>query len=114
MRALVVDDEINLANTIKRGLEVEGFNVDVCHDGEEGLWAATEQPYNIVILDLMLPKVNGSTSLTYFAREMFPVPHVIMPANRARSLHGKWTIDDCETRNHPEVRSRVCGGSETG
>ena len=59
MRALVVDDEVNLANTIKKGLEAEGFNVDVCHDGEEGLWAATEQPYDIIILDLMLPKLNG-------------------------------------------------------
>lgn len=59
MRILVVDDEINLALTIKHGLEVEGFTVDVAHDGEEALWAATEQAYDIVVLDLMLPKLNG-------------------------------------------------------
>ena len=59
MRILVVDDEVNLANAIKQGLEAEGFVVDVAHDGEEALWAATEQAYDIVVLDLMLPKLNG-------------------------------------------------------
>lgn len=59
MRILVVDDEVNLATTIKQGLEAEGFVVDVAYDGEEALWAATEQAYDIVVLDLMLPKLNG-------------------------------------------------------
>lgn len=59
MRVLVVDDEQNLAASIKRGLTAEGFVVDVVHDGEEALWAATEQPYDLVVLDLMLPKLNG-------------------------------------------------------
>lgn len=59
MRILVVEDEVNLARTIQQGLQVEGFTVDIVHDGEEGLWAATEQAYDLVILDLMLPKLNG-------------------------------------------------------
>lgn len=59
MRILVVDDEVNLATAIKQGLEAEGFVVDVAYDGEEALWAATEQAYDIVVLDLMLPKLNG-------------------------------------------------------
>lgn len=59
MRILVVDDEVNLATTIKQGLEAEGFVVDVAYDGEEALWAATEQAYDLVVLDLMLPKLNG-------------------------------------------------------
>jgi len=59
VRILVVDDEVNLATTIKQGLEAEGFVVDVAYDGEEALWAATEQAYDIVVLDLMLPKLNG-------------------------------------------------------
>jgi len=59
MRILVVDDEVNLAASLQRGLAAEGFNVDVAHDGEEALWAATEQAYDLVVLDLMLPKLNG-------------------------------------------------------
>lgn len=59
MRILVVEDEVNLARTIQQGLQDEGFSVDIVHDGEEGLWAATEQAYDLVILDLMLPKLNG-------------------------------------------------------
>lgn len=59
MKVLVVDDEVNLASSIKLGLTAEGFAVDVAHDGEEGLWAALEQNYDLIVLDLMLPKLNG-------------------------------------------------------
>lgn len=59
MRLLIVEDEVNLARTLKQGLEAEGFSVDLAHDGEEGLWAATEHAYDLVILDLMLPRLNG-------------------------------------------------------
>ncbi len=59
MRVLVVDDEINLAASIQRGLTAEGFVVDIVHDGESALWAATEQEYDVVVLDLMLPKLSG-------------------------------------------------------
>lgn len=59
MRILVVEDEVNLARTIQQGLQAEGFSVDVVHDGEDGLWAATEQAYDLVLLDLMLPKLSG-------------------------------------------------------
>ena len=66
MRILVVDDEVNLATSLQRGLAAEGFSVDVAHDGEEALWAATEQAYDIVVLDLMLPKLT--------VRVRFPSP----------------------------------------
>ncbi len=59
MRLLVVDDEVNLADALQRGLTAEGFSVDVAHDGEQGLWDATEQAYDLVVLDLMLPKLSG-------------------------------------------------------
>lgn len=59
MRVLVVDDEVRLAETVQRGLAAEGFVVDVVHDGEEALWAATENAYDVIVLDLMLPKLNG-------------------------------------------------------
>lgn len=59
MRVLVVDDEVALTRSLQRGLEAEGFAVDVAHDGEEGLWLARENDYDAILLDLMLPKING-------------------------------------------------------
>lgn len=59
MRILVVEDEKRLAATLKRGLESEGFSVDVGLDGREGGWLATENPYDAIVLDIMLPEVNG-------------------------------------------------------
>ncbi|MFI5085833.1 MAG: response regulator transcription factor [Actinomycetales bacterium] len=59
MRILLVEDEKLLAETVRRGLANEGFVVDVSHDGVSGLWAATESPYDVILLDLMLPLKNG-------------------------------------------------------
>ncbi|MBT8165781.1 MAG: response regulator transcription factor [Acidimicrobiia bacterium] len=59
MRILVVEDEVELASYLKRGLEREGFVVDVAGDGELGLQMATTNTYNAVVLDIMLPKLNG-------------------------------------------------------
>jgi DNA-binding response OmpR family regulator len=56
---LVVEDDKRLAATLRRGLEAEGFAVDNALDGEVGLWLATENPYDAIVLDIMLPKVNG-------------------------------------------------------
>jgi DNA-binding response OmpR family regulator len=59
MRVLVVDDEVRLAAALQRGLEAEGFTVDVSHDGIDGLWQATEHNYDAIVLDIMLPGMNG-------------------------------------------------------
>lgn len=59
MRILVVEDEKRLAAALKRGLEQEGFAVDVTFDGTEGLWMAEEGSYDAIVLDIMLPGVNG-------------------------------------------------------
>ncbi|MGC5171311.1 response regulator transcription factor [Microbacterium sp. DT81.1] len=59
MRLLVVDDEPRLAEGLKRGLEAEGFAVDVAHTGPDGLWFAREQEYAAILLDIMLPGMNG-------------------------------------------------------
>lgn len=59
MRVLVVDDERRLARSLKLGLEAEGFAVDVAHDGTDGLWLARENGYDAMVLDLMLPGING-------------------------------------------------------
>lgn len=55
----MVEDEKRLAAALKRGLESEGFSVDVALDGTEGQWLATEKPYDAIVLDIMLPGVNG-------------------------------------------------------
>ena len=59
VRVLVVEDEVRLAEALQRGLGAEGFAVDLAHDGELGLHLATERAYDVVVLDVMLPKVNG-------------------------------------------------------
>ncbi len=59
MRILVVEDETTMAESLRTGLTKEGFAVDVASDGAEGLWFAGEVDYDAIILDLMLPKING-------------------------------------------------------
>ncbi|MEP6710626.1 MAG: response regulator transcription factor [Candidatus Saccharibacteria bacterium] len=59
MRVLVVEDTIRIADTIKIGLAQEGYAVDVEYDGDAGLRAALSEPYDIVILDVMLPGMDG-------------------------------------------------------
>ena len=59
MRVLVVEDEVKMARLLERGLEEEGYAVDVATTGAEAVWAATENPYDVVILDVMLPDVDG-------------------------------------------------------
>jgi DNA-binding response OmpR family regulator len=59
MRILVVEDEKRLAGAIKRGLESDGFAVDLAFAGDEGLWLATETAYDAIVLDIMLPGRNG-------------------------------------------------------
>ncbi len=59
MRVLVVEDEVRQAAAVKRGLEAEGFAVDVAANGIDGLWMATEQSYDVIVLDVMLPGLNG-------------------------------------------------------
>jgi two-component system OmpR family response regulator len=56
---LVVEDEAGLAETVRRGLSADGFVVDVVHNGEDAVWAATENEYDVMVLDIMLPKLNG-------------------------------------------------------
>ncbi|MBU2592634.1 response regulator transcription factor [Patescibacteria group bacterium] len=59
MRILVVEDEHKIANSIKKGLEQELYAVDLAYDGEDGFGLAATEDYDLIILDLMLPKMDG-------------------------------------------------------
>ena len=56
---LVVEDEVRLATAVARGLQAEGFDVDVAHTGPDGLWRAREGSYAAIVLDVLLPGLNG-------------------------------------------------------
>jgi DNA-binding response OmpR family regulator len=59
MKILLIEDDRKLSAAVRRGLEAEGFTIDVAFDGDDGYWMATEGGYDAIILDLMLPGRNG-------------------------------------------------------
>lgn len=59
MRILVAEDDLRLAALLRRGLSEDGHAVDVAHDGTEALWLAQENPYAAIVLDVMLPGIDG-------------------------------------------------------
>lgn len=59
MKLLVIDDDTKLSVAVSRGLRAEGFAVEVAHTGDDGLWMATESSYDLIILDVMLPGLDG-------------------------------------------------------
>lgn len=85
MRVLVVDDERRLARSLKLGLEAEGFAVDVAHDGTDGLWLARENEYAAIVLDLMLPGINGYQVCATLRAEEIWTPILMLTAK-----DGEW------------------------
>jgi two-component system OmpR family response regulator len=59
MRVLLIEDEESMAASLRRGLEAEGYIVEHARDGEDGLWRATEFDFDAIVLDIMIPKMNG-------------------------------------------------------
>ena len=80
MRILIVEDEKKVAGFIKKGLEEETYAVDVAHDGEEGLYLGTEGQYDLIILDIMLPKVDGLEVLSKLRTQGSDVPILLLTA----------------------------------
>lgn len=80
MRVLVVEDEKRLAVGLKKGLEAEGFAADVALTGVDGLWMAREHPYDAIVLDIMLPGVNGFKVCSTLREEGIWTPILMLTA----------------------------------
>jgi DNA-binding response OmpR family regulator len=80
MRILVVEDEHKIAAALKKGLEQEGFAVDTAYDGEEGFDLAATEDYAVIILDLMLPKMDGVTVCKNLRSENIHTPILMLTA----------------------------------
>lgn len=80
MRVLVVEDESKIAGFIKRGLKEEGYSVDVALDGEEGYFLASTQDYDLIVLDLMLPKMDGLSLCRKLREGKIAVPILMLTA----------------------------------
>jgi DNA-binding response OmpR family regulator len=68
-RLLVIDDEQRILDFVRRGLQAEGMAVDTASDGEQGLHLVLSRPYDLVILDLVMPGMDGSTVLRHILRQ---------------------------------------------
>lgn len=91
MRILVVEDEKQLASVIRRGLQEQGYAVDVAHDGDEGQYYAESTPYDLILLDIMLPKKDGLQVCKELRAKKMTVPILMLTAkdkveNRVQGL----------------------------
>lgn len=80
MRILIIEDELRLATIIKKGLTEEGFAVDVAFDGEEGEYLAKNEEYDLIILDITLPKVDGITICRELRKKNIKTPILMLTA----------------------------------
>lgn len=92
MKILIVEDEKNLVKILKKGLEEHSFIIDCSFDGEEGLYMAETFTYDAIILDVMLPKVDGLTVLDNLRKRKVDVPVLLLTArgsveDRVRGLN---------------------------
>ena len=80
MRLLIVEDEKDLCRTIAKGMRMNGYETDICHDGAEALELMQTEPYDLVVLDLNLPTMDGMEVLEQFRREDTQTPVLILSA----------------------------------
>lgn len=80
MRILIVEDEHRIANTIKKGLEQERYAVDVAYNGNDGFDLASTEEYDLIILDLMLPGMDGLTICKELRKKQIHIPILILTA----------------------------------
>ena len=83
MRILIVEDEKKVAAFIKKGLEEETYAVDVAHDGEEGFHMGEQNQYDLIVLDLMLPVMDGMEVLSELRKKKVATPILLLTAKDA-------------------------------
>lgn len=112
MRVLIIEDERRLSNIIKKGLVEDGFAVDQAFDGEEGLFLAESESYDLIILDLTLPKLDGMSVCRELRKKNIKFPILMLTAKIA--IEDKITgldmgADDYMTKpfSFLELRSRI-------
>jgi two-component system OmpR family response regulator len=84
VRVLVVEDEIHLAQAIEEGLRAEGFDVELSHDGLDGLWRARERAYGAIVLDILLPGMNGYKVCATLRQEGIWTPILMLTAKSGK------------------------------
>ena len=80
MRILVAEDEIDLAQALKMMLEMQKYSVEMVHDGEDALFYAESTPYDLILLDVMMPKKSGFDVLAALRSEGYQVPTLLLTA----------------------------------
>jgi two-component system, OmpR family, response regulator len=80
MKVLIVEDEKKVASFIKKGLTSEGYSADLAGDGEEGLFLADDNEYDLIIMDIMLPKMDGITLCKKLRAKKNPTPIIMLSA----------------------------------
>ena len=80
MRLLLIEDDTEIVRVLSRGLEAEGFSVDVAENGTDGLWRAGESPFDAVVLDLLLPGLSGYRVCEALRASGNEVPVVVLTA----------------------------------
>ncbi len=119
MRILVVEDDIPLADAVVQVLKRENFSVDAVHDGESGLAYASEGLYDLMVLDVMLPKMDGFSVLAELRKEGSELPILMLTAKAEVSdrveglnlgaddyLPKPFAIDELKARVHALLRRR--------
>ncbi len=83
MRLLLVEDDNKIASYIEKGLKEAGFSVDVSHDGQEGLQLALTEPYDVAVIDIMLPHLDGLSLIEHMRHKDVHTPVLILSAKQS-------------------------------
>src|SRR5437879_3106821 len=93
MRIMVVEDDLPLANFVRHGLEAENYTVDVVHDGETACISGERYDFDLVVLDLSLPRLDGLAVLEHLRKQDQNLP-VLVLSGRARVEERVRTLDN--------------------
>ena len=111
MHILIIEDEEQLCRSVAEGLRIDGYETDICFDGDEGLCLCMTENYDLILLDLMLPKMNG-LEVCQQIREFSDVPIIMLTAkgeDMDKILGLEYGADDYITKpfNILEVKARI-------